>query len=234
MAHSVPAPTLDYDGRGSRADRIDPRKGINLMELGEAIQRRRMVRNYDPNRPVAREQLDALLALAIRAPSAGFSQGWRFLVLDEPRAVARFWAATSKDDPDEPADRWLVGMRRAPALVIALSDKSIYLDRYAEPDKGWVDRSESHWPVPYWYIDTGMAGLLILLGATDAGLASCLFGVPGERWDALRAEFSISPGLDPVAVISLGYQPAGEPEVRSPSLRRGRRPVAEVAAYNGF
>jgi nitroreductase len=190
-----------------------------------------MVRNYDPSVPIERDQLNALLELAIRAPSAGFSQGWHFLVLDSPDAIERFWSVTSADGP---ADHWLTGMRRAPALIIALSDKKTYLDRYAEPDKGWIDRSEARWPVPYWHIDTGMAGLLILLGATDAGLASCLFGVPGEHWDALRAEFAIPAGLDPVAVISLGHQSDDEPDVRSPSLRRGRRPVAEVATYNSF
>ena len=137
------------------------------MELRDAIRRRRMVRNYDPDRPVAREQVDGLLELAIRAPSAGFSQGWRFLVLDQPDAVARFWAATSARRPGR--RRWLTGMSRAPALIIALSDKAIYLDRYAEPDKGWTDRDEARWPVPYWHIDTGMAALLILLGAVDAG-----------------------------------------------------------------
>jgi nitroreductase len=187
-----------------------------------------MVRNYDPGRPVGREQLDGLLDLAIRAPSAGFSQGWRFLVLDARPAVDAFWAATSSGEPPDP---WLSGLMRAPVLIVALSEKQIYLDRYAEPDKGWTDRAESRWPVPYWHIDTGMASLLILLGAVDDGLASCLFGVPGDAWDRLRAAFAIPDGLDPVAVISLGYP---EPDRRSPSLRRGRRPVAEVAAYNSF
>jgi carbon monoxide dehydrogenase subunit G len=33
------------------------------------------------------------------------------------------------------------------------------------PDKGWTDRDEARWPVPFWQIDTGMAALLILLTA---------------------------------------------------------------------
>jgi nitroreductase len=198
------------------------------MELGEAIRRRRMVRNYDPTRAVSREQVDGLLDLAIHAPSAGFSQGWRFLVLDQPEALSRFWTATS---PAGPADAWLTGMSRAPVIVLALSDKSIYLDRYAEPDKGWTDRDESHWAVPYWHIDTGMAALLMLLGAVDIGLASCLFGVPGDRWAEVRKAFDIAPGLDLVAAISLGY---AAPDIASRSLRRGRRPISEVATYNRF
>jgi hypothetical protein len=63
-------------------------------------------------------------------------------------------------------------MRTAPALVLCLSDPERYLDRYAEPDKGWTDRDPGRWPVPYWDVDTGMAALLMLLGAVDAGLAA--------------------------------------------------------------
>ena len=70
-----------------------------------------MVRRYDPDRPVDPAVVDRLLDNAVRAPSAGFSQGWGFLVLDTPQDVARFWAAT---DPERDAapDGWLRGMRR--------------------------------------------------------------------------------------------------------------------------
>jgi nitroreductase len=122
-------------------------------------------------------------------------------------------------------------MHTAPVLVVCFSDKSAYLDRYAEPDKGWTDRDESRWPVPYWHIDTGMAALLLLLGAQDRGLGACLFGVPGERWDELRKAFAVPPQFSPVGVVSLGV-PA--PDVRSPSLRRGRRPQDQVVVYESF
>src|SRR6266568_7685604 len=135
------------------------------MELRDAIRSRRMVRSYDPDRPVPREDLEMVLKLAIRAPSAGHTQGWRFLVLDDITSRDRFWSATAGD----PADDWLRRMRQAPALLICFSDKQAYLDPYAEPDKGWTDRDESRWPVPYWHIDTGMAALILLLAAHDAG-----------------------------------------------------------------
>jgi nitroreductase len=199
------------------------------MELREAVRRRRMIRSYDPDRPVPRETVQDLLNLAIRAPSAGYSQGWRFLVLDDITSRERFWAATT--DPDEAADPWSARMRRAPTLVVFFSDRDAYLDRYAEPDKGWTDRDEARWPVPYWHIDTGMAALLFLLGAVDVGLGACFFGVPPDRWAQLFAAFAVPAGLAPVGVISLGH-PA--PDLRSPSLRRGRRPLAEVVAYGSF
>jgi nitroreductase len=198
------------------------------MEFTTTVRRRRMVRSYDADRPVARSTVAALLDLAIRAPSAGFSQGWRFLVLDEASARDRFWAATS--DGGEP-DRWLRGMRTAPVLILTLADKQAYLDRYAEPDKGWSDRDENRWPVPYWLVDAGMASLLILLGSVDAGLGSCFFGVPGESLPQLRAAFGIPERLTPVGVISIGYPAADR---RSPSLGRGRREIDEVTSYNQY
>ena len=54
------------------------------VEFGEVVRRRRMVRDYAPDRPVPAEVRERLLEHAIRAPSAGFSQGWAFLVLESP------------------------------------------------------------------------------------------------------------------------------------------------------
>lgn len=188
-----------------------------------------MVRNYDPDRAVPAEVLDEVLRHATHAPSAGFSQGWAFLALDEPADVDRFWEATSipgvpGGDPSGPSG-WLAGMRKAPVIIVPLSDKSHYLDRYAEPDKGWTDRDENRWPVPYWDIDTGMASLLMLLTAVDNGLGACFFGIPPRRIATFRAAFGVPDRFMPIGAISLGY---AAPDRKSPSLKRGRRPVAEV------
>jgi nitroreductase len=168
-----------------------------------------------------------LMKLAIRAPSAGHTQGWRFLVLDDITSRSRFWAATA----DEIADPWRERMERAPVLVVCFSDKQAYLDRYAEPDKGWTDRDAARWPIPYWHVDTGMAAMILLLAAQDEGLAACFFGVPADRWPALFAEFDVPAHLTPVGVVSLGY---AAPDRRSPSLRRGRRSLEEVMSYGSF
>jgi nitroreductase len=193
------------------------------VEFSEVVRRRRMVRDYDPDRPVPPDVRDRLLEHAIRAPSAGFSQGWAFLVLETAAERAAFWTATT--GPGTP-DGWLTRMRRAPLLVVPFSHKAAYLDRYAEPDKGWTDRDESRWPVPYWDVDTGMASLMMLLTAVDEGLGACFFGVPPERVDALREAFGVPADHRPVGVLSIGYP--GTEDRRSPSLRRGRRGTGEV------
>jgi len=198
------------------------------MELQRAVRTRRMIRNYDPERSVPRDVLESVLNLAIRAPSAGHTQGWRFLVLDDITSRSRFWSATAEDGP---ADSWLRRMQSAPALIVCLSDKQAYLDRYSEPDKGWTDKDEARWPVPYWHIDTGMAALIILLAAHDLGLGGCFFGIPPERWPAFFAAFSVPAELAPVGVVSLGYP---LPDVKSPSLKRGRRSLSEIVTYGSF
>jgi nitroreductase len=187
------------------------------MEFAEVVRRRRMVRNYDPDRQVPAEVIERLLGYAVHAPSAGFSQGWEFLLLDDAESRDRFWAATT---PPGEVDSWLEGMSRAPVIVVAHSHRDAYLDRYAEPDKGWTDRDEARWPVPYWHIDTGMASLLILLGAVDEGLGACFFGVPPDRIPGYRAAFDVPEAYMPIGAITLGYRMEDR---RSPSLKRGRR-----------
>ena len=194
------------------------------------VRRRRMVRAFDPDRAVPTDVVERLLEHAIRAPSAGFSQGWDFLVLEDPADRKRYWSVTA--DLSKEPDSWLRGMMTAPLLVICLSDKQTYLDRYAEPDKGWTDRSESHWPIPYWDLDAGMAALLMLLTAVDEGLAGCFFGVGQQpEIDRFREAFGVPADRRPVGVVAVGYAAADR---RSPSLRRGRRPVEEVAHRGRF
>jgi nitroreductase len=199
------------------------------MEFADVVRRRRMVRDYDPDRPVPPDVRERLLEHAVRAPSAGFSQGWAFLVLDSAEDRDRFWTATT--DGGTP-DGWLTRMRRAPLLIVPMSDKSAYLERYAEPDKGWTDRDDARWPVPYWDVDAGMAALLMLLTAVDEGLGACFFGIPPERIAAFRAEFGVPDRFRPVGCVSVGYP--GSDDRRSPSLRRGRRPVEEVVHRGGW
>lgn len=197
------------------------------MEFSEVLRRRRMVRRFRPD-PVEDEALARVVAAARRGPSAGFSQGTEVLVLRTDADRAAFWdAATPPEAPSEGA--WRQGLSGAPVLLVFWSDPGRYLARYARADKadtaakvGRPGGDPGDWPVPWWDVDTGMAALLVLLAATDEGLGACLFGVPGDRADAVRERFGSPASLRPVGVVALGA--AAEPQ---PSSRRERRPVGE-------
>jgi nitroreductase len=192
------------------------------MEFQDVVRKRRMVRSFE-SRALPADVVARIVRNAQRAPSAGFSQGWAFLVLEGPRQTQAYWDAVGPEDAD--AFRWQ-DLYRAPLLVMCLSNKSAYLDRYAEPDKGWTDRSEARWSAPYWDIDTGMAAMLMLLTAVDAGLGALFFGLPVSKIDTLRDAFGIPPELYPIGTVAVGYPKPDDPP--SPSLARGHRPAADV------
>jgi nitroreductase len=190
------------------------------MDFQEVVRRRRMVRAFRPW-PIPDATLARILDNARRGPSAGFSQGVEFLVLAGPEETGRFWDAVFP--AAERAGFAWPGLFHAPVVIVPFAHKQAYLDRYAEPDKGWTDRDERRWPTPYWHIDAGFAALLILLTAVDEGLGALFFGV--ARIEALRAAFAVPAAYHPIGAIALGY-PA--PDRPSASLRRGRRPLATI------
>jgi nitroreductase len=199
---------------------VNPVRYVATVEFQDVVRHRRMVRSYDPDRPVPPDVVDRIVDNGLRAPSAGFAQGWGFLVLDTPADIALFRAAAT---PAEQPERWFAANVQAPLLIVPLANKDAYLDRYAQADKGHADRSDAWWPAPYWDIDTGFASLLMLLTAVDAGLGACFFGLPADRVDPFRTEFGVPAHFSPIGAISIGY--SQEPPR---DLRGRRRPKDEV------
>jgi len=179
--------------------------------------------------PLAPGTVDRLLTAASRAPSAGFSQGFSFLALEGAEQAAPFWrllyaqAAVAGAAADEAAQ--VDALSPAPLVIVPMASKDVYLDRYAEPDKGWSDRAEARWPVPYWYIDTGFAALLILLAVVDEGLGAVFFGPP-ELAD-FRSTFGVPEEWTPIGSIAVGHPDRGADPIGS-ARTRGRKPLAEL------
>jgi nitroreductase len=196
------------------------------VELANALRRRRMVRRYDPTRPVPDGVVDDLVAAALSAPSAGDTQAVSLLLLTERSDVDAYWSITARPGA---ADGWLQGMRTAPLLVLVWTSREAYLARYAEPDKGWTDRDPDRWSAPYWFVDAGMASMSALLTVTDAELGACFFGVPVDRIAAVRTHFGVPDDQLSVGVISVGY-PAVPPAGARP---RGSRRSAPERVHRG-
>ncbi|HXL93746.1 MAG TPA: nitroreductase family protein [Streptosporangiaceae bacterium] len=185
------------------------------MEFQEVVRRRHMVREFTTE-PVSQASQDRILANAVRGPSAGFSQGQAFLVLTGEDDLRRFW--------DIAGGAAMPSATTAPLVIVPLSCKRVYLDRYAEPDKGWTDRDEARWPVPFWHIDTGMAGLLILQTAVDEGLGGFYFGIVPEQVQPFRDAFGVPQDHEPIGAIAIGH--SAETSIRD--LKSRRRPLSGV------
>ena len=190
------------------------------MEFSDVVRRRRMVRRFTEE-PVDPAAIERILDLARRAPSAGYTQGQSFVVVtdqEKRKAIANLcgeeWYVASGFHP------FVSG---APLLVIPCTSEAAYHRRYQEPDKVQDDGSEIEWPVPYWHMDIGCGVMLLLLAVVDEGLAAGFAGA--HDLDALRALLGIPAEVTPVGVIPIGH-PA--PDVPSPSLKRGRKPLDAV------
>jgi nitroreductase len=187
------------------------------MEFQEVVRGRHMVRRFTEE-PVSQASLDRILHNAVRGPSAGFSQGQAFLVLTG-EDLKRFWEVAGAAAGSS--------VTAAPLVIVPMSAKQVYLDRYALPDKGWTDRDERRWPVPFWYIDTGMAALLILQTAVDEGLGALYFGIVPEAVGPFRAAFGVPDDHEPIGAIAIGH----DAEAASRDLRARRRPAREVIHF---
>ena len=176
---------------------------------------------------VPRDLLLRVLEVARHAPSAGFSQGFDFVVLDEPQRLDWFWKVTEHPDFPYPAD-----MRdaRPPCIVLPIANVAAYLERYSRPDKSAFGKQAAEsWPMPYWYIDTGMAVMLQLLAAVEDGLGGWFFGLNwGEK--ELLTGLGVPEGCRPIGALGLGYALPDQPKIGSAySLKR--RPLESMVHF---
>jgi nitroreductase len=192
----------------------------------ELLKQRRMVRHYT-GEPVARDVLERVVATVRRAPSAGFSQGQRLLVVDDPSLLA----ALAEEDELEGMEPWF---RTAAAHVLVLTREQDYHDRYTSEDKlEATGGSEIDWPVPYWHVDAGAALMLVLLAAIEEGLAAGVYGIVPADQPRVRELLRIPDELAIVAGITLG-RGAPDPEWSKATSRatQRRRPLDELVHWN--
>jgi len=183
-----------------------------------------MVRNFQAKQ-VQRETIDKILSSGLHAPSAGFSQGWAYIVVTGQNLKKQIGELQGELD-FYAEKRFHKFVSDAPVLIVACASEKMYHDRYREADKLKEDGTEIEWSTPYWYFDIGCACMLIFLSAVNEGLAAAFTGV--FRVADMKQLLGIPDYFHPVGVISIGYPAADK---RSPSLKRGHRPAQEVVHY---
>jgi FMN reductase [NAD(P)H] len=203
------------------------------VEFRDVLSRRRMVRHY-VDEPVPQDVLERILASVRRAPSAGFSQGQRLVVVKEPdrrRSIAELLG--EGESVAEGYEPWLSS---APVHVVVCTREADYHERYTKEDK-LVEGREMAWPVPFWFVDAGAAMMALLMAAIDEGLASGFLGVPVEKQPDFRLLLELPDDIAVVGIATLG-RPAPDPRwsastSRATQPRRRRSEVVHWERWDG-
>jgi nitroreductase len=181
-----------------------------------------MTRNFS-GRPPEPGAVDRLLEGALRAPSAGNTQGREFVVLEGADQTSRYWSATTDTAWRSRSTRF-AGLARAPVIVLPYADPDAYDARYREEDKARPDSAAIDWVVPFWFVDAAFATMALLLGAADQGIgASFLGNFRGE--EQLRHAIGVPARLRWLGAVLLGE--ASEPDPPTSSAGRPRRTLED-------
>jgi len=182
-----------------------------------------MTRAFLPE-PIGKDVLHSLIDLALRAPSAGKTQGTHFVVL-AGEDVAAFWNDTLPYEK-RTTFRWK-HLLDAPVIILPFVDPLAYVARYAEADKAATGLGEGvdAWPTPYWTVDGSFAVMSLLLAAHDAELGALFFAVfNGEQ--QLRTRLGVPEHMQLLGAIALGHAAQDGEEGRSSV--RPRKPLDEA------
>ena len=189
-------------------------QSINTMTVRDAIYGRCSVRTYDPEQ-VSQSTLRALLAAAVRAPTAMHGEPWQFVIVQDRNTLKRL------------SDR---AKETLAAEAAHLHPERGSLDTFTEPgfnvfyDAGTLvvicAKTAGHFALA----DCWLAAENLMLTAHAMGLGTCVTGLAASVLNLpdVKHELGIPPDTTAVAPIIVG-KPRGE---TLPSARKEPHVVA--------
>jgi len=167
-------------------------RGNNMSNpVLSAIADRRSIRAYTKEK-LTQEQLDAILAAAVQAPSARNAQPWHFSVVQDGGILAEINAEVSKNLNTDAGDIFYA----APAVIFI--------------------GANVRGPLPRWaMLDCGIAVQTVALAAHSLGLGSVILGMPdaafaGPRGDYFKKLVKIPADYDFGVAIAIGRAAASK------------------------
>ncbi|HYT01753.1 MAG TPA: nitroreductase family protein [Candidatus Acidoferrum sp.] len=159
-----------------------------IMEFEQVIKKRRMIREFDPDKQIAEKIITKLIRNAHRAPSAGHTQVQEFIIIRDRAIKKRLRRAAVNQEYVEDA----------PILIVVCSNTSRSEQRYGRRGREF-----------YSIIDGAFASMLILLTAVNERIGA---GFVGAFDDGKVSEILKLPRyVRPIGIIILGYPKETEP-----------------------
>ncbi|HNO79476.1 MAG TPA: nitroreductase family protein [Phycisphaerae bacterium] len=210
---------------------IEPREPADMLQDTQALlakmKTRRSCREFS-DKPVSRELIESLIAVAHSAPSGANRQPWHFVAVDDPAIKKEIRIAAEKEERESYTNRmppaWLAALEPlgtdehkpfleiAPWLVVIFQENWIMVDGQKQPN---------YYPVE----SVGLAAGMFLTACHLTGLATLTHTPSPMKF--LREILNRPESEKPFLLIPVGY-PAANCQV--PKIEK--KPINEVLQWN--
>jgi coenzyme F420-0:L-glutamate ligase / coenzyme F420-1:gamma-L-glutamate ligase len=185
-----------------------------MPDMFGTIRTRRSIRKYQ-QKAVPQELVTEVLETTRWAPSAHNAQPWIFIVLTDSslkrelaEAMAESWAADMTIDriniDKEMRNARVERFAAAPTLILACSTIED-MNKFPDKNRQSIERDLA-------LQSLGAAMQNLLLASHAKGLGACWFCAPAFCKQTVRTSLNIPEGVEPQALVALGY-PAENPPV---------------------
>lgn len=213
------------------------RSRLELTGLADAVHGRSSVRRYTPD-PVAREDVTAMVELAVRAANAGNAQMWRFVAVEDERLRAGMKEAVDAALDEVGAWPEVAGMDKELKALRAYStffaQAPLVIAVFGLPYGSNADEMLTRRGVSAEERDRlrarpdmqsiGAAVQLLCTAAHAMGYGSCWMTAPVMAAPAIESLLGVEPPARLVAVVPVGRSAGAERPTP-------RRPVADVLEF---
>jgi len=217
-----------------------------VYDLEQAINERRSIRMFLPDKPVPRELVDRALELAIRAPSNSNVQPWHLRLVSgaaRDRLVAALLDEASSKPPVVPELPELFAHLRRELGAKVYGSMGITRDD-AEGRRIAVLRNWEFFRAPLagivcmhrdlHYVDSLGVGMFLqtfLLALTAHGLGTCVQVSIAGYPEIVREQLSISDEYAILCGLAIGYP---DPTFPANTLRTDRNPIEHNVVFHDF
>ena len=141
----------------------------------EALEKRRTIRNYDPDWKIPKEQLDKIMNAALLSPTACDFQGEDFIVVTNKEKLAKLEEVIINNLPENNFKKHFVERKERHGVKNVVTCDApivILIVKNERADQKWIE------------IDSGIAAMSIIVAAQNFGIESmCLGIVAHEKCD---------------------------------------------------